>query len=258
MKSTRSMAILLAAAALASSLAQAAPVAAASPSPGASPAQSGTSTGSPTPEDAVTAYVAGIAAADFDKVLATTAVEEMASKYDFVAQAVRFEAFTFADMLAPSNYDFYAQMNVAFLQSTIARQAMFLAYSLTSSEDLSNVTISPVDQQRAQTFVSEVNPVWLKDLSVVEIRFPSAKLENDPRVMSNFAAQAGIYGADEVTERAALLSLDGRDYEIGFTLIRYGASWYVASQISPLLGLPGDGTAQPTTQSDFEAQTAGN
>ena len=71
------------------------------------------------------------------------------------------------------------------------------------------------------------------------------------------AKQAAIYGADELTERMALVSLDGKLYEVGFTLLRYGDDWRISSQTSALGNTAAVGTAVPTTRDDYDRETSG-
>jgi hypothetical protein len=160
-------------------------------------------------------------------------------------------------MFAPGNDPFYQSINRSLQQGLLGRTVLFLSYSLLSTETIDGSVIAPVDEARAEQFVSQVDPTRLSGLSVVEIRFPNAKLENDPKLLSNYAADAKVWSADEETERAALISLDGKDYVIGFTLLRYGDSWGVARQSSGLLGTSVIGVATPTTPSDFDALTSG-
>jgi hypothetical protein len=224
----------------------------ASPAPSTEPAH-----GSATPEDAVTAYIHGVAANDFGQVLSACAVDEMAAGYRFDLAATRLNAFIFSTMWAPASYSFYEQINVALEQGQLARAVMFLSYSLLASEPLDPGSIvTPVDEARAQQFVSEVDPAQLAGLSVVDIAFPKASLEQSPKLLANYDASAKTYSADEQTERVALVSLDGRDYVVGFTLLRYGTQWFVAYPTSPLYGLSPTGIAEPTTQADFEDKTA--
>ena len=59
------------------------------------------------------------------------------------------------------------------------------------------------------------------------------------------AESAREFGADEQTDRVALLDFEGEAFAIGFTLLRYGDGWKVSSQASVLSGLPTWGAAQP-------------
>ena len=115
-----------------------------------------------------------------------------------------------------------------------------------------------MDREWAEAFVSQVDPERLAGLEVVDIRFPDAEFEDDPRYLENAAERASIYGADELTERLALISFEDQLYDVGFTLLRYGDDWKVLSQVSPLGGMSALGTARPTTAEDFELRTSGS
>jgi hypothetical protein len=82
-------------------------------------------------------------------------------------------------------------------------------------------------------------------------------MATNERYLANAAAQAAVYGADELTERLALLELDGDTYGLGFTLLRYGDRWLVSGQSSPIAGTSALGTAAPMTRAEFDAQTGG-
>ena len=105
--------------------------------------------------------------------------------------------------------------------------------------------------------IANFDPSRLAGLTVVDGRYPNAKFEHDARNVANGAAVATIYGADELTERLALISLDGKLYEVGFTLLRYGDDWRISSQTSALGNTAAVGTAAPTTQDDYDRETSG-
>jgi hypothetical protein len=233
-----------------------APGAAATPSAPSSGSSTAPAAAFATPEDAIAQYVAGVAAGDFDQILSASAIDQMAAGYHFDRAAARFNAFLFGTMSAPATNSFYQAINRGFERTAIARYVLLLTYSLLSSEQIDITPIAPVDLERAQQFIAEVDPSRLHGLSLVEARFPNAKLATDPKLLSSFQAIADVWGADELTQRAALISLDGNDYVIGFTLLRYGPTWLVMNQTAPLLSLPSTGVAVPATQAEFEALTS--
>ena len=102
------------------------------------------------------------------------------------------------------------------------------------------------------------DPSRLAGLTVQDIRYSNAKLENDPRVLDNSAKQAAVYDADELTERLALIDVGGQLYQVGFTLLRYGADWKVSSQSAALGGTSPQGVAVPTTREEYDRVTAGD
>lgn len=211
-----------------------------------------------TPEDAIREYLAGVANADVSRILQASAIDEMSDGFRFAAAADRLQALVLTSSLAPAEYPFYADINRARSSDRILSQVTMLAYSLLSSEEIDGSVIVPVDTARAESFVREVDPSRLAGLTVEDIRFSNAQLEHKATYLANAATQASIYGADELTERSVLFSLDGNLYDIGFTLLRYGDGWKVLDQVAALAGTSSLGTARPTTADEFDRLTSGD
>jgi hypothetical protein len=221
------------------------------------PAEKPGTTSFPTPEAAVRHYLAGVAAGDAGKLMEATAIEEMSTGFQFADSVDRLRAMLLTNSLSPTEYPLFADMDRVFVASQILSQTRMLVYSLLSTETLDGTPIVPADKQRADAFVAQVDPSRLAGLKVVDIRYSNAKLEHDPRNLDNAAKLAAIYGADELTERLALVDLDGRLYEVGFTLLRYGDDWKVSSQSAALGNTPVLGTAVPTTLEEYDSATSG-
>jgi hypothetical protein len=68
---------------------------------------------------------------------------------------------------------------------------------------------------------------------------------------------AAAMGADEVTERVALVTLAGRSYWEGFTLLRYGNTWWVQTMRASRARGGQFGAATPTTAAEFAALVGG-
>ena len=210
-----------------------------------------------TPEDAVREYLAGVAEANAERILGASAIDEAAMGFDFEGNVEALRAFLPFQSLAPSDHPFFVDANRAQQTYRILLAVQMLAYGLLAGLEIDGAAIAPVDREWAGTFVSQLDPSRLADLEVVDVRFPNAEFEADERYLDNAAAQAARYGADELTERLALVSFEDGLYAVGFTLLRYGDDWKVISQVSPLAGTSAMGTATPTTVEDFEAGTSG-
>jgi hypothetical protein len=207
------------------------------------------------PEDAIRQYMNGVAANDADQILQACGIDEVASKFQWEAWAERLQAILPWSKLAPSQYPLYATENQYARAADILLQVRNLAYGLLSSLPTDGTTVAPVTKDQVEKYAREVDPSLLAGLKVLEVKFPIAHLAGDARTLSTFAAQARVYGADEMTERLALFELNGKTYEVGFQLLRYGSSWIVLSQSSALSGLDSTGVAKPISQSDFDAET---
>ena len=219
--------------------------------PMGSPAPSA-STVRATPSDAVTQYLHGVADRDVDEVLDACAIDEAAAHFDFAAQAERLQAIIPSTFLLPASYSFYAGINRYGQGNQIFFELRGLAYSLLTTQPVDQ-DVAPVSAGQVEELVKDLDPARLAGLTVPAVKFPISRLEKDSRTLANFAAQARVFGADELTERLALIQLDGRYYAVGFRLVRYGADWKVLNQVSSLAGTPATGAAQPTTMSDFLA-----
>ncbi len=206
------------------------------------------------PEAAVSAYVEAVATLDFDAVLDATAVEDMGKAFDFVAYVHRLRAMT-PTMPAPTGSDFFEQVNAVQFTATVAAQVKFLAIALlTTSTVVDGMTVMAPDNE-AEIFAEQFDPARLGDLKLEKVAIPSPDLVSSERYLKNAAQQAGAYGADELTERAALVAFEGKHYVLGFTLARYGDDWGVMSQTSPIMGVSALGVPVIATPEEFEDLT---
>jgi hypothetical protein len=212
-------------------------------------------TGFATPEDAVREYLEGVAAADIDRVLATAAIDEMAEGFDFVAYIDRLKAWLSFQAPAPATDPFLVELNRAQLTGQLLLQTRMLIYSLLTSEDLEGGTLAPVDAAWATDFMAQLDLTRLAPMEVIEVAAPEPDLLASERYLENAAKQAAMHGADEHTERVALISLGGQTGIVGFTLLRHGDSWGISTQSSPIAGLPVFGAAQPISLDEWQELT---
>ena len=232
-------------------------IAAAVPDPTAIPAASLSAIYS-TPEAAITAYVDGIKQQDVPAIFAASAIDAVAQDFAFQAYADRLQAMPLLTSPAPAEYPFYVEMNRVRRQNEVLSQVRNLAYSLLSAETIDGSIIANPGPERVQAFVTDVDPSHLGGIELVKIGAPSPDLLSSTRFQDNAAKQAAIYGADELTERVALLSFDDKDYLLGFTLLRYGDGWKVMYQTSNLAGTSALGTVEPTTPEEFGGLIGGS
>jgi PBP1b-binding outer membrane lipoprotein LpoB len=208
-----------------------------------------------TPEEAVKHYLEGVAQNDVRKILQASAINEMGTKFKFDLYAERLRAIN-PTYLAPAEYPLYAEINKAQLSSQILNQVKNLSYSLLSGEQMEGSVIQ-ADAERANRFAKDVDPQRLSKLELKKISLPNKTLMGDPKYLENAAKIARGYGADESTERLALVSFGGNYYYVGFTLLKYGAGWKIGNQVSPLAGTSALGAAQQTTEEEFERLSDG-
>jgi hypothetical protein len=197
------------------------------------------------PEDAVREYLAGVAAGDIDRILATVADDEMAAGFRFEASVERLKAFMPFLAPAPATDPLFVELNRISQTGQVAGQLRMLLYSILTDADLEGNATLGVDATWAASFVDQLDLDRLEGLTTLVVYFPDPELAADDRWLETAAEQAAIYGADELTERLAIIELEDRRYLVGFTLLRYGDTWKISSQSSALAGTPSTGVAEP-------------
>lgn len=211
------------------------------------------------PEGAIREYLEGVAHADLERILRTTAVDEMSRAFRFDLLVDRIRAFS-PTAPGPAHAPFFADIQEASWIAERLGQVRWLAYSLLAPETLEeaiNLAVTTdVDARWADDLQAELDPSRLSSLVVVDIGLPEPELSRHPRNLANLARSASMYGADEQTDRVALFTFEDDLYAVGFSLLRYGAGWKVLSQSSPISGLPFHGVAQPMTREEFADLTS--
>ena len=236
-------------------LASAAPTATGAPSATTAPPAAPASATFGTPEDAIQAYLAGVAKADPQAILAACAIEEMSTGFHFDLYVDRLKAMILTTSLAPATSPMYIAMNRAQLTTRAYSSVRNLTWSLLSTEKIDGSTIVPADKARADAFTAAVDPGRLAAIRVVDVRLSMPSLQKSATNLSNWAAQSAVYGADEMSEWVALISFESKQYVVGFTMIRYGASWKVEQQVANLAGTNSLGSAEPITTDGFDQIT---
>jgi hypothetical protein len=210
-----------------------------------------------TPEGAVAAYIGGIARQDFSAIIAASSVENESRRYDFVAHVDRLKILM-PRMLAPASAPLFIEMNKAEFTVRIARQVQSLIHGLMITEEMAtkemlNGKSVPMDAAGAVEFASVVRADRLASLALVKVGIPKPQFLSNEKYQAHLAAITEINGADAATERMALISFEGLDFVIGFTLLRYGENWAVLSQSSMAAAFHQMGVPGRMTPEAFEA-----
>lgn len=102
-------------------------------------------------------------------------------------------------------------------------------------------------------FIRAVDPARLKPLQIVRIDQPLPSVTKTAKAIESAKARAARDGADDSTERIALLRLGGKNYLAGFGLLRYGNSWRIQRLSSYYAGsAPRDPPVQTTTLEKYQ------
>lgn len=197
-----------------------------------------------TPEDAVREYLVGVATADLERVRGAMAADEMAAGFDFEGYIERLGVFLPFAAFSPTADPLFVEMNRAHMSMQVLGQLRMLIYSLLTDASLEPQGVAQVDRAWAASFVGQLDLERLAGLEIQVIEPPQSDAVTSERYLANAASQADVFGADELSERVAIVSLEGVSYRVGFTLLRYGQSWKVVQQTSPLSGISPTGAAE--------------
>ncbi len=189
-----------------------------------------------TPESAITYFMKSLKNNKISNAFKACAVNDYSKKYNFKAFSRRLDSISYLQSMAPSEYELYVELNKIECLARIGKQIKLFYYSILSSEnDLLDTKTKPTNDQ-IEKFIQTVNPKRLSVLEVISIDKPL--LIDDERYKSNAAASAQCFGANDVTERVALLKFNNDFYILGFHLYKFGSSWKIDSLSSPLANTP--------------------
>lgn len=209
-----------------------------------------------TPEDAIALFFEGVVEGDLGKILQSSAVNNIAENFEFELSVDRMRAFLPIQSPAPSDYPFFVEINRAESTARLSSQVKMLAYSLLAGDAIEYDRTMIMELAGAEALVPELDPSRLATLEVVEVTLPSPEILSSDRYKENAFRIAVTYGADESTERVALLSFEGETYLLGFSLLLYGDSWQINNLFSAIAATPAIGTATPITPEEFADLTS--
>ena len=224
-----------------------------------------------TPEEAILAFADALKEGDLDQIISTFAIETYCDNYD-TALAMQRTGTVLAETLwkngnivAPSENDFYTDLNVNSRRGKIAEQlksniAMISLDNIVHSDDeilrnvgeaLLNGTIYHEDDQglpasKLTELVEAFNDIPdFSDMDVSEpISFLMFSALNDNYIseqsFTNMFRQTLPNGADGMTELGLILENDDSLYLITMNIVKYGDKWYNCSLggfISMALGI---------------------
>ncbi len=204
-----------------------------------------------TPESTVEAYIAAVASRDFNAVLATTATDQAAENFNFVAMVERLGVLT-AFIGAPSTDPFFVAINRGKSVGQISQQLQMFIYGLMTTNGVAEGQTVKMDAGEAQDFVDVLRLERLNGLKLEKVAIPDPSTMNGERYQLLMTKMAKPYGGDAATERVALVSFEGLDFLIGFTLIEFKGEWRVLRQDSGLSGLGSLGAPKRLTREEFD------
>ncbi|MDL2318048.1 hypothetical protein LJC74_03005, partial [Eubacteriales bacterium OttesenSCG-928-A19] len=167
-----------------------------------------------TPETVIAHFLEAIAAQNLGAALQTSYALTYGEAFDFDAYTLHVKGIQPA-VHAPGNAAVYRRINAIKLLASFCTEILYVYYSLYDGEISQSI---PIDSQEAlEAYLAQVDPGQFADLTLLRVDVPSPSRLADETARENYAAQAAIFGADERTERVALVTLQGERYVCGFT-----------------------------------------
>lgn len=212
------------------------------------------SQGSPvftTPDDAIAAYLDGIRTRDFGEILSATAFDRLYAHFDFAAYVDSLGGLT-PRVPAPAGDPLLLEIDKTIFAAGIAHEVKMLSYFLLGRPDLTQDKLVAMTPAETAALERALDMRRLGNLELIKVGIPRPKVTNDPKNQKNAAQRAGFFGADEYSERIALISLEGQTYEMGFQLMRFGQSWTITAQWSGIGSTSAVGVPWPMTLAQFD------
>ena len=201
-----------------------------------------------TPEATIEYLVKAINASDSNQMLQAFAIEEGATRRDFVAVGEMVGAFDAAFFLPP-NYEEYKQFNKHYLAYQALKSIAELRFRLVLSDEY-RAHLYGYERSKnveIEELVKRMDPKNTPVLNIVKIS--RSEYLNDELVQRNAKKRAVADGAKDVTERAVLFEIEGRLYAGGFELHCYDNSWLISGLYAGYAGF-----SPPLQPLDSEAE----
>ena len=208
--------------------------------------------GSASPQDAVSAYMNGLAAGDLDAMVSSFAVETFVDHFDFRAYLERLGVYsaTVTPVLVPAETPFTRALGVEQRHGDVIGQIRFQFLALADPEleptEMINLTTRP--RWRTSTAASSPrSPRWTSPRSGrsrscrwrMSTRTAAEDYESEQN-QANLEALRGVFGADEITDLVVRFTVSEQEFLAFFSVVRYGDAWWVeqlGGNFANLLGI---------------------
>ena len=209
------------------------------------------SAGFSSPEDAVSAYLEGMAHADLGVMVGAFAIESYAANYDLAAYLEATAVYQpNAPILLPSSDPFNVELNTEFRYSRVVSSIIF-QYLTLSYPDFEPTDLQVLaDGAAVGSFVEDLSAHATSEaLSSIEsftfVPLEEVSADAYERYVSDdnlqdMARRESIVGADESTDIAVRFPAAGGDVYALFSLVRYADTWLIqdlGGTFAILLGL---------------------
>jgi hypothetical protein len=208
--------------------------------------------GSPSAEDAVTAYMTALAAGDLDAMVGTFAVETFVDRFDLRAYLEFIGVYSAAaiPVLLPAETPLATALDVeqrhADVVNQIRRQFVTLADPTIDPSELIVLTDDATLDEFYANLVATVVGVDTEGagsfafVALGDVDPESAELYESENNQANIEARRVVLGADAITDLAVRFDLGGRGFLAFFSIVRYADGWWVeqlGGNFATLLGV---------------------
>ena len=209
------------------------------------------------PENIVGSFYEKLEEKDMEGALACFSSEEAAEHFDY-EKYVDFYDSEDQDTLLPAQDDKIQLVNQRKLEGRAADQIASTLRVIGLGEDVGEQSAQGVSPWQTlgvelEDYIESVDSGSLKGLIVERVELAVQEKQNQDETQEKLNEEAGVYGADERREYAALFTVGETSYIQGFTLDRYGEDWKIYSLTSELAGTSSYGIPSVAEKSsDFE------
>ncbi len=238
-------------------------------------ATSGTPTyegpGAASPEDAVTTYMDGLAAADLDAMVSSFAIETYVDNFDMRAYLERIQIYQLGAMplYLPPDSLFTEALAVEQRHDTVFHQVLFQALRLVDPDLEPTEGVSLTDPAELEEFYNHLaaaaaaldtsEAASFTFVPLAEVDAEAAEDYESEQNQTNLDELSGILGADEMTDLVVRFTVGGREFFAFFSVVRYGDAWWVAQLGGNFAQLVGISTLEVgAVPVDEDADTGGS
>lgn len=204
-----------------------------------------------TPEEAVLNYVAGLRDLDLAKILRSFAIETLAEKETLKNKLMRITAYN--PMLLPQFPDdngLLRAVNAELMKNDIVTRlsrSLFI-YLHPDQEETLGMSVPLTDEAAVDAFIAGYDLSALeafRSIDLDKVEFVDPDLLTEGKYSAEFNQNTlerlrVVYGADEITDRAAVFTVGDEQYIVMPGLVKYGDRWFICSlqgNLSMILGI---------------------
>ena len=178
-----------------------------------------------TPESVAKAFVEGAKSLDLKTMMGCFAIDDYVRNYDFAYVVNQIEWINLQSQLLPGKYQIYQDLNEYTRTLKVVDQiAAFVFYLATGGDESLKTPHKIVSPDEVGDFIAKSDPSPIRNMKLRDIRYPVSKKDNET-VLKLFAYQAKMEGAQDATERVALIEMNGVTYVIPFRFLKYASNW---------------------------------